>query len=43
MTSIMVQDDKQISTHKSAKKSLPSAVFAAFLAKFMHDSLYLDA
>jgi hypothetical protein len=30
-------------THKSAKKDLQNAVFAAFLAKIMHDSLHLDA
>jgi hypothetical protein len=28
---------------KSAKKNLPRAVFAAFLAKIMQDSLHLDA
>jgi hypothetical protein len=34
---------RPIYTHKSAKKNLQNAVFAAFLAKIMHDYLYLDA
>jgi len=39
----MVQDDKHISTHQSAKKNLPREVFSESLAKNMQDSLHLDA